>query len=156
MEGRGFDELGEKGFYEGTLEDGRVSVTFVPFAGRRYEILEVDVTGETPRAAVERALSGDTARHLYRVLLTGETDERGVQLPALQAAFGERCYALEFRDHTRVREELWARAEEDSLRGLFLRELRARWDAAETEEERETVTRAVRFGLAALDHRDLE
>ena len=156
MEGRGFDELGEKGFYEGTLEDGRVSVTFVPFAGRRYEILEVDVTGETPRAAVERALSGDTARHLYRVLLTGETDERGVQLPALRAAFGERCYALEFRDHTRVREELWARAEEDSLRGLFLRELRARWDAAETEEERETVTHAVRFGLAALDHRDLE
>ena len=30
-EGRGFDELGEKGFYEGTISDGgEVSLTFVP------------------------------------------------------------------------------------------------------------------------------
>ena len=51
--------------------------------------------------------------------------------------------------------DIWARAGEDSLRGLFLRELRAKWDNAGSEEERETVTRAARFGLAALDHRDL-
>ena len=46
IEGRGFDEQGEKGFYQGTVDGaGRVSLTFVPFARRRYEILEVDVTG---------------------------------------------------------------------------------------------------------------
>ena len=45
--------------------------------------------------------------------------------------------------------------EDLSLRGLFLRQLRTRWDSAATEEERETVTQAARFGLAALDHRDL-
>lgn len=33
------------------------------------------------------------------------------------------------------------------------RELRARWDAAGDEAERDMITRAVRFGLAALDHR---
>ena len=52
-------------------------------------------------------------------------------------------------------EDIWARAEEDSLRGLFLRELRQKLDAAGSDEERELVTQAVRFGLAALDHRDL-
>lgn len=52
-------------------------------------------------------------------------------------------------------EDIWQRAEEDSLRGLFLRELRRRWKEAKTEEERERVTQAARFGLAALDHRDL-
>ena len=52
-------------------------------------------------------------------------------------------------------EDIWQRAEEDSLRGLFLRALREKWKKAETEEEREKVTRAVRFGLAALDPRDL-
>ena len=98
----------------------------------------------------------ETAQHLYRILLTGETGERGVDAAALQETFADRFYALEIRDHTRIAEGLWARAEEDSLRGLFLQELWAKWNAAETEEERETVTRAVRFGLAALDHRDLE
>ena len=156
LEGRGFDELGEKGFYEGTLApNGQVSLTFVPFARRRYEILEVDVTGKTPRTAVEAALPEETARHLYRILLTGESGEGGVNPAGLQEALADRFYTLEVRDHTRIAEDLWARAGEDSLRGAFLRKLRAKWDAAQTEEERERVIGAVRFGLAALDHRDL-
>ena len=156
LEGRGFDELGEKGFYEGVIaDDGAVTLTFVPFARRRYEILTVDVTGKDPRAAVEAALPADTEHHLYRILLTGETGEVGVNAAALQEALSERFYALELRDHTRMAEDVWARAEEDSLRGLFLRELRAKLNAAKNDEERDTITRAARFGLAALDHRDL-
>ena len=141
---------------EGTLEDsGTVSLQFVPFAHHRYEILEVDVTGKAPRAAMEEALPEDTARHLYRIILTGETDESGVDTAALQESLCDRFYLLEIRDRTRMAEDIWARADEDSLRGLFLKELRARWNAAQTEEERQTVTQAARFGLAALDHRDL-
>ena len=155
-EGRGFDELGEKGFYEGILDDGgAVSLAFVPFARRRYEILEVDVTGREPRAAIEAALPPETARDLYRILLTGETGEQGVDCAALREMLSDRFYALDLRDHTRIAEDVWRRAGEDSLRGLFLRELRRRWESAATEEERETVTQAARFGLAALDHRDL-
>ena len=155
-EGRGFDELGEKGFYQGIVTDGgQVELAFVPFARHRYEILEVDVTGKTPREAVEAALPPDTARDLYRIILTGETGEAGAGAEGLQEALADRFYALEVRDRTRVAEDIWARAEEDSLRGLFLRELRQKLDAAGSDEERELVTQAVRFGLAALDHRDL-
>ena len=154
IEGRGFDELGEKGFYQGTVDErGAVSLRFVPFAQRRYEILEVDVTGCSPRAAVEAALDGDTARHLYRILLTGETGESGVDLQVLREDLADRFYALEIRDHTHMAENIWARAEEDSLRGLFLRAMRER--LAEGGAEGEIVTQAARFGLAALDHRDL-
>ena len=63
--------------------------------------------------------------------------------------------ALELRDRTTVAEDIWARAGEDSLRGIFLRELRRQYEAAGDDRERETVVRAVRFGLAALDGRDL-
>lgn len=155
IEGRGFDELGEKGFYEGVIDGGEISLSFVPFAQRRYEILDVDVTGQLPRSAVEAALPQDTVNDLYRIRLTGETGEGGADARALETALSGRFYALEVRDHTRVAADVWARAGEDSLRGLFLRELRSRWDAAAGEEEREAVTQAVRFGLAALDHRDL-
>ena len=154
-EGRGFDELGPRGILEGTVDDGgRVEVRFVPFARRRYEVQEVDVTGQPPLAAVEAALPSDTGNDLFRILLTGETDEQGVDLPALLAALADRFYALELRDETRIRQDVWARAGEDSLRGLFLRELRTRLDAADTEEERQMARQAARFGLAALDHRD--
>ena len=155
-EGRGFDELGEKGFYTGIIdEDGKISLDFVPFARRRYEILTVDVTGQDPRTAVEGALPAETARDLYRILLTGETGEGGVSLEALQETLADQFYALELRDQTRLAEDLWARAEEDSLRGLFLRDLKQQLAQAQTEEDRQRVTMAARFGLAALDHRDL-
>ena len=157
IEGRGFDELGEKGFYRGTLDEkGQVTLDFVPFARRRYESLEVDVTGKSPRAAVEAALPEDTARDLYRIILTGETGEGGAGAAALADALADRFYALEVRDRTRMAEDLWARAEEDSLRGLFLRQLRQKRDRAGTEAERRTAEQAARFGLAALDHRELE
>ena len=39
---------------------------------------------------------------------------------------------------------------------LFLKDLKARLDAAETDEVRQQITMAARFGLAALDHRDLD
>ena len=155
-EGRGFDELGEKGFYSGIIDDnGKISLDFVPFARRRYEILTVDVTGRDPRAAIEAALPAETAQDLYRILLTGETGEGGVSLEALKEALADRFYALELRDQTRLAEDLWARAEEDSLRGLFLKDLKAQLSRAGTEEERRRITMAARFGLAALDHRDL-
>ena len=156
LEGRGFDELGEKGFYEGTISDsGEVALTFVPFARHRYEILEVDVTGKDPRTAVEEALPPDTAEDLYRILLAGETAEGGAGAAAIQEALADRFRGLEVRDQTRMAEDLWRRAGEDSLRGLFLRGLLARREAAEGEEARAEIDLAARFGLAALDHRDL-
>ena len=154
-EGRGFDELGEKGFYDGTVDGGEVRLRFVPFARHRYEILQVDVTGREVAEAVEAALPADTAGDLYRIVLTGETDERGAEPAALTERFSGRFDALEFRDHTRLAEDIWARAGEDTLRGLFLRGLRERLHAAQTETEREKICLAARFGLAALDHRDV-
>ena len=59
------------------------------------------------------------------------------------------------RDETRIGADVWARAEEDSLRGMFLRTLREKYDAAQDDAERAQIDLAVRFGLAALDGRDM-
>ena len=57
-------------------------------------------------------------------------------------------------DQTVPKRELWAAASEDTLRGLFLRELKQRFDAAEDEEDRRKLAMAARFGLAAMEGRD--
>lgn len=48
MEGRGFDETGEKGVLLVDVAAGDVQARFVPVPGRRYEILRVDVTDTDP------------------------------------------------------------------------------------------------------------
>lgn len=154
-EGRGFDELGDKGVLVGTVDKGSADMRFVPMCRRRYRIIEVDVTGGTAREALEGAFSAAAAEDICRVILTGETGEDGVDLAALERDFSGRFYALQLRDETRVARDVWGRAGEDSLRGLFLSEMRCRYDAAADEEERKKIDLAVRFGLAALDGRDI-
>ena len=154
-EGRGFDELGEKGVLLAEVEPGKVRTEFIPLCTRRYEVVEADVTGGDPRQRIEAAVEPFSERDILRVLLTGEAGEGGVDLAALETAFGPRFYHLELQDHTRPGEDLWSRAGEDSLRGLFLQELRRQYDETADEAERGQLARAARLGLAALDGRDL-
>ena len=93
---------------------------------------------------------GGTAADLYRVVFTGET-AAGVDLEAVRAVAAERFYHLELRDETRLTRDLWQRAGEESLTGLFLRGLLRRREAAADEAERLRIDRAARFGLAALE-----
>ncbi len=154
-EGRGFDELGEKGVLVGTVDKDGADLRFVPLCLRRYHILRADVTDTAPAGALAACLPETAGLDVCRVIFTGEAEGQGVDLPALESAFRDRVYALELRDQTRPAQSIWARAGEDSLRGLFLGELRRRYEDASTEEERQQITQAVRFGLAALEGRDM-
>ncbi len=145
-EGRGFDETGKKTVNIIDIDDAGCRMKQVSLAKRRYEILTVDAN--RPEAIPEEA-----KEDLYRIVLKGEVDAQ----PDLQAwhdEFSGRFYELQLKDETRLRADLWEKAEEDSLRGLFLKNLKPKYDAALSEEERIRIERAVRWGLAALDNRE--
>ncbi len=150
-EGRGFDETGEKYVNLVELENGQCRLRQVSIALRRYELLQVDVTGTDPLLAIHSSLPDDTVCDVYRVTLTGET-ETAPDLQKLYGNLSELFYELQLRDETRLRRSVWDCAGEDTLRGLFLGRLKARFDAAETEEERVKLEQAARWGLAALDN----
>jgi len=149
--GRGFDEIGEKGYLLGEVERGHCAVRFVPLPGRRYEILHVEA-GDDAASAVEAALPEDTERDIYRIYLEGEAEP--VDEQALYRRFAPRFFGLTLRDRTTPKLDLWAAAGEDTLKGLFLKALRERYDRAETEEERRSAALAARCGLAAMEGRD--
>lgn len=155
-EGRGFDETGDKGAVLAELTDGRVQVRFIPLCRRRYHILSADVTDTSPLAALERILPDTAAEDICRVIFTGEAGGQGIDLRALEQELSPRFFSLELRDETRIARDIWHGAGEDSLRGLFLSQLRSRYDAANDEDEKTRIVAAVRFGLAAMDGRDTD
>ncbi len=151
-EGRGFDETGEKTVNLVTLDDGgECTLEQRCIALRRYETLRVDVTGADPLLAVHTLLPDDTVRDVYRIILTGETEE-SPDLQHLSANLAELFFELQLRDETRLRRNIWERAGEDTLRGLFLRKLRREYEAAPDEQARRIIEQAARWGLAALDN----
>ena len=163
-EGRGFDEPGVKGalivsFGESVRlgiasPDGPpmasidmgiqpVAARFAPVCQRQYRIETVNLEGFTAM------LSQGESPDLVRFLLTGES--RGTpDLAALTAQAASHFFHVELQDRTTLPRELWARADEDSLTGLFLRELHARLEAADGN-EKDKLLLAARFGLAALE-----
>ena len=72
---------------------------------------------------------------------------------ALLALVEKHCWQGSIRDLTTLRRDLWARRGEDSLTGLFLREMALRLSDC-GEEDRPCLEQAVRFGMAALEGRD--
>ena len=145
-EGRGFDETGDKGVLVVTLGERREDLTarFVPLAGRRYEIVEVDVTGaENAADALRDALPATPSEDICRLALTGQRDFAAPDLNALAALAQPWYFSVSLRDYTRERRDLWARVREDSLTGLLLRSLKERGPDHEL---------AARFALAALEN----
>lgn len=148
-EGRGFDETGEKGVLLVEVDAGHTTARFCPLALHRYEILTADLTGcADPLAAVEALLPAHTQNYSCRILLTGEFDMDAGTVDRLEQALAPRFYSLEVQDRTRPPRDLWARAGEDSLTGLFLQTMAAQCQA---DPDNEALQLAVRFGLAALE-----
>jgi len=151
-EGRGFDEAGEKGVLIGTVSPEGVSLSFRPVCSRQYKILRVDCTGsENLLETVLSSLPDNTEQDIYRVVLTGSCPGRP-DTAGLLEALSPRFFHLSVLDETTPSRDIWEGAGEDSLRGLFLQRLREKFDAAATDEDRDIILRAVRFGLAALDN----
>ena len=154
IEGRGFDETGDKGFLWGDVTENGVSLRFLPFARRRYRLWEADITEGDVLEAIERTLPSDTGDDVCRLRLVGSPEEPP-RLSLLEQSLSPRFFALQLRDETTVRRELWERCGEDTLRGLFLRELRQRYDSTGDEQQRRLIEQAARFGTAAMDNREV-
>lgn len=161
-EGRGFDELGPKGalivsFGESArltaaspdapaftgVASAPASAQFVPVCRRQYRVETVDIN------EFAGALPQGESPDLVRFVLTGES-RFPPDLAALTAQAAPRFFHVELRDQTTLPVDLWAREAEDSLTGLFLREMRVRLEGADAG-ERDKLLLAARFGLAALE-----
>ncbi len=146
-EGRGFDELGDKGVLYVEAEPGNVTARFIPLAKRRYEIVSVDITGAADAlSAVRSALPNHPENLICRLVLTGEGPSP--DLAALDRALSPAFYGLTLIDRTRLPRSLWERRGEDALTGLFLRTM---WDKCQTQPDDPVCQLAARYGLAALE-----
>ena len=150
-EGRGFDECGNRFVNIVELEDEKCELRQISIATRKYEILKLDISDCDASTALHNALPDDSVCHIYRVIFTGETD-CAPELNKLYKTFSELFFELQLKDETRLRRDIWESAGEDTLRGLFLGKLKARYDRCTDSIERAKIEQAARWGLAALDN----
>ena len=149
LEGRGFDECGEKGFVLLQVENGRVDSRFVPFAARQLREVRVDISGCTTvtqlQQALEAAAEGIPGESMVKFTLVGSyTPETQKDLGFLTRLMNQQFWFARIKDESRFRMDPGDYEHDASLKGQFIRLVMAS-DRAE-----DVKARIICAGLQAL------
>ncbi len=155
LEGRGFDECGQKGFVLLEIEAGKIRHRFVPMAHRELHTVTCDVTDADGRMELEErvnaAVEGISSSSLVKVVLTGECPaEQSRDTEYLLSMLSSKFYFAKLYDQTRLRIRAQDYANDISLKGEFVRRVMA---SDLTDEEKE---RVLACGLRALRGEEVE
>jgi exonuclease SbcD len=162
-EGKGFDELDEKGVYIGIVSKGRADLDFRPVCRRMNLEVPVDISGaatnnevsETIIHTIKEKYGEEYSKHLYKVILEG----------ALHTGFTPDCvaialrlendlYFIKIKDQTHIAIDFNELAKETSLKGIFVRKMLDKLNnSLERHQEQEAYQyrRALHIGLKAFD-----
>lgn len=144
-QGRGFDETGAKGVIIGKVDKSQANMRFVPLGSREYKI----ITASENR--LEQSIPNDVQNHICRLILTGQWSKKP-DIVAIYNKYKNRFFHLTIRDETIPPRNLWDGIDEDTLRGLFIRRMREKYDSPDANKTQ--VLMALEYGLAAFDNRE--
>lgn len=155
LEGRGFDECGEKGFVLLDIREDGITHTFLPFAIRAVREVAVDIsdciTLTQIHRAMEEASAGLREGDMVKFTLTGSyTPETQKDLNTLTELMAGRFWFVKVKDESRFRLDPAVYQYDASLKGQFIRLVMA---SNKTEEEK---GRIICAGLQALAGEEVE
>ena len=145
IQGRGFDEEGEKGFYYLEVDEDtkEIKTEFVPIKEGEFRIVEVQLSEEDDSLLalekIEEKIKEEacTEKDSLRILLKGERSPEGERnLRYLERALSEKFSYVEVKEESRLvlrREEF---IHEKSLKGEFLRMVSDSESLSEEEKEK--------------------
>ena len=130
LEGRGFDETGDKGFVLLEVEDGTVYSEFIPFSSRRLHEIELPVDPQMDihrvfEIADERVADVDKV-DMVKFVLTGERqmdDELDVE--RLLRRYRDKFFFVKCYDYTKTLIDYDSYLVDKSLKGEFVRMVQA-------------------------------
>ena len=157
LEGRGFDETGEKGFIVVDTDGATVTHRFIPFSEDPIYEESVDISEINSSIIAAQKLQNEIylkKNGIYRINLTGETDiDTDSQAIAddLERTFSAYCKYITVKARTSVRIDYSSYENDLSLKGEFIRSVKN--DPTLGENEKNQV---IAYGLRALLGKPIE
>lgn len=127
LDGRGFDELGKKGFMMVDTSDKKVSYEFIPFCSREYHVYEAEMGGkdnftQARNELVDKLKSTLPNTSLIKVVLKGEINpEFQIDKDTLVSMLEEHFFYAKVYDKTTLKINVKDYVFDKSIRGEFVR-----------------------------------
>jgi len=152
LDGRGFDECGEKGFYVIDTDVG--TDEFVPISSRVIFEFKIDVSDLDSTALIIEKIKEKTkevgSENLVRVVLEGKTKEDEVEENLIKSSFEDKFFCFNLKNETTVYYDFESYKNDISLKGEFMRLI-------EVEELEDNIRqKAVSAVMSALNSEELK
>ncbi len=148
----GFDELGKHGMIVGEIHKRKVELEFVPLDEEEFKEIEMNVTDILSKEELIEKINAleISNREYIKIILTGNRNFEISKYELLKYMENERIIKL--KDYTKIAYNLEKMANENTLRGLFAKEMLKKLNEPNIEEEdRKIIEKAVEIGLEALE-----
>ncbi len=154
LEGRGFDECGEKGFVVIDINDKTIDHKFIPFAKRKLHEISFDISNKENWFDIEREIldkiSSIPEEDLLKIVLQGKYClSLNKQIEHLESKLNDEFFFVKIKDESTLQINVKDFEKDLSLRGEFIREI-LKSDLTSDEKEK-----AILVGLKALSGEEL-
>ncbi|SFC31857.1 metallophosphoesterase family protein [Clostridium uliginosum] len=155
-QGRGFDELGDKGVVLIDVLDKYCEFKFIKTSLRNYYEKEINIDNcFTYNEIKERILNSieekDIRNNCYKIILIGEiSEEFNLKEELIEQALKNDFYFIKIIDKTEVKLDMDELLKGYSIKSIFAKKMYEELEKAETEEDKEIIKLALKKGLQSL------
>lgn len=154
LEGRGYDECGEKGFVLLDIIDGKIISEFRPIAKRQMHEIHIDITGVSEHNeiinGIHEMVEDISSSDYVKVVLEGQIEEDvDIDINYLSTKITGQFYTSKIEDKSEIKIDYMKYEHDLSLKGEFIRCVQ---ELELTEQEK---SKAIRMGIHALNGKEV-
>ena len=147
----GFDELGEHGMIVGDVEKNKLEIQFVKLDDKQFTKRELNVDNiYSKEELIEKINELEIEENNYvEIILIGNRNFEINKYDLIKYILNNNI--IKIKDNTKIAYDLEKLENENTLKGLFIKEMNKKIKNAETEEEKEIIEKSIEIGLASLE-----
>ncbi|MCE5222183.1 MAG: DNA repair exonuclease [Clostridium sp.] len=161
-QGRGFDELEDKGIILIEFKEKFIESKFIRTSIRNYYEKEINIQGCFGYSEVKNKIINEVPDHerknnFYKIILIGEVcEEFTLNEEFLQESLKDEFHFIKVIDKSEIKLDIDQLIKGYSLKSIFAKKIYERLQNAETEEERENITLALKIGLQSISGEEVK
>ncbi len=146
----GFDELGQHGMVVGELDKEKIKLEFIPIDETEFKIQNLDITQINSKEELIETINelNIEENNLIEIYLTGK---RNFEIDTYEIKkFITNEKIIKIKNKTKINYNLEKIAEENTLRGIFVKKMLDKYNLLESEEEKSILENSIEIGLESL------
>ena len=156
-QGRGFDEILDKGIILGEVSKGAVDLNFLRTSKRNYYIKDIDISNKNSYEEIKNTIidlidENERKNNLYKIILKGEIESYiNLKENLLKELIKDYFYFVKVIDKTEVKLDFDKIAKDYSIKGVYAKKIIEKMN----DEDSEVLKMALKLGLQCLSNEEV-